>query len=188
MHPVGQFVSVFLLLFKDLLNQAASSVVFIPDQGNHLCVGLDSHPFGNEVGPNHGMQVQLFIVVSVTAVNKRGRIEVRLTTQLDNACSYSVGMGLLLVGMHEKFTGYGWRGQARSREVMTFVSQNADQFGGQGVIQQLDDVLAPGVFPFNDGSVIQAALGSFKGLGINLQWRVSVFSLCNLGHTWVSEL
>ncbi len=187
MHPVGQLVSVLLLLFKDLLNQTASGVVFISDEGNHLCVGLDSHTFRNEVGPNHGMQIQLLIVVSVTAVNKRGRIEVGLTAQLDNARSYSIGMGLLLVGMYEKFTSYGWRGQAGSGEVVPFVSQNADQFGGQGVIQQLDDVLAPGAFFFNDSSVIQAALGSFQSLGINLQSRVSVFPLCNLGHTWVSE-
>lgn len=131
MHPVGQLVSVLLLLFKDLLNQTASRVVFISDEGNHLCVGLDSHTFRNEVGPNHGMQIQLLIVVSVTAVNKRGRIEVGLTAQLDNARSYSIGMGLLLVGMYEKFTSYGWRGQAGSGEVVPFVSQNADQFGGQ---------------------------------------------------------
>ena len=43
----------FLLLFKDLLNQTAGGVIFISDQGNHLCVDLDSDTFSNEVRPNH---------------------------------------------------------------------------------------------------------------------------------------
>jgi hypothetical protein len=111
----------------------------------------------------------LLIVVSVTAVNKRGRIEVGLTAQLDNARSYSIGMGLLLVGMYEKFTSYGWRGQAGSGEVVPFVSQNADQFGGQGVIQQLDDVLAPGAFSST------TAPSSRLRLALSRAW-VSIFS------------
>ena len=60
--------------------------------------------------------------------------------ELHDAFGKTVGMGRFLVGMHQKFFGDLRRRQAFGGEVVALVAQHAHQLGGQGVVEQLDDV------------------------------------------------
>ena len=81
----------------------------------------------------------------------------------------AVGVGLLLIGVHQKFLGYGGRLQARSREMVALVTQDAHPFRGQRIVQQLDDVFTVGTEVRHHRPFVQAALGSIQALLIQGQ-------------------
>ena len=109
----------------------------------------------------------------MAALGQRLGVEVGLAAQLHDALGQLVGVGHFLVGMDQELVGDGRRGQTHGGEVMALVAHHAHQLGGQRVIEQLDDVLAPGPEMRGHGAIVQAALGSLQGLGVQRQVAVA---------------
>ena len=65
-----------------------------------------------------------------------------------------VGMLLLFVGMREKFPGDGLRVEPACHEVMSPVPQDADDLGGECVIEKPQYVLAIGALPRSDRALV----------------------------------
>ena len=63
--------------------------------------------------------------------------------KLHDALGDHVGVFRFLVRVHQELIGDGRRGQALGRVVMALVAQDADELGGERVVEQLDDVVAP---------------------------------------------
>jgi hypothetical protein len=122
---------------------------------------------------DHGLQVRLAVVVGMAALCQRLGIEVGLAAQLHDALGQLVRVAHLLVGMHEELVGNGRRGQAHGREMVALVTHHTDQLGSQRVIQQLDDVFAPGTEMGRHGAIVQAALGGLQRLGVQGQVAVA---------------
>src|SRR5690554_477887 len=68
-----------------------------------------------------------------------GRVQQRLTTQLDNAFGQPVGVGHFFVGMDQKFFCNRSRGQAAGGKIMPLVAQHTYPLGCQGVVEQFAD-------------------------------------------------
>jgi len=66
--------------------------------------------------------------------------------------------------MNQELVGDGRRGDALGGEVVALVAQGADDLGGQRVVEQADDVLAPRSVARRDGAFLEAALGSVIAL------------------------
>ena len=71
LEPVLEFVGVFLFVAQDVFEQAPRRRVALADQPDDLAVGLDRHAFGDQVGFDHGFQVERFVVGGVAALGQR---------------------------------------------------------------------------------------------------------------------
>ncbi|MNV57824.1 hypothetical protein D3C71_1501720 [compost metagenome] len=77
--------------------------------------------------------------------------------------------------MYQEFAGDGRRGQADRGEVVAPVAQHADPLGGQRIVEQADDFLAPGAEMRGHGASVQIALG---GLDAGLVQRQACARRC----------
>ncbi len=168
-----------------MLDDAARRRVLVADQPGHLRVGLDRDTLGDEVGADHGLQVGRLVVVGVAALQQRRRIEVGLAAQLHDALGDHVGVFRLLVGVHQELVGDRRRGQALGGEMMALVAHDADEFGGQRVVEELDDVLPPlaGVSG-RDRAFFKVVLRGVEGTLVEVQRDVLGAGL--FGHEWPS--
>jgi hypothetical protein len=99
----------------------------------------------------------------VAALQQVPRCEVGFSAELHDAFGNAVGVRGLFVGVHEELLGDRGRLDAVGREVMALVAQHAHQFGGERVVQQLDDVFAPWPVAGRHGAFVQAPARGVDG-------------------------
>ncbi|MNR45720.1 hypothetical protein D3C85_1646010 [compost metagenome] len=104
----------------------------------------------------------------MAALGQRVGVEIGLAAELHDASREPVGMPGLVAGMHQECTGDGRRGQSDRGEVVALVAQHADPLGGQRIVEQADDFLAPGAEMRRHGAGVQVA---FRGLDAGLVQR-----------------
>jgi hypothetical protein len=75
----------------------------------------------------------------VAAPRQRLRVEVGLTSQLRDARGDQVGVVCFLVGVFEKLVGGRLCVDASGGKIVTLVTQDAHQFGGQGLVQHVEN-------------------------------------------------
>ena len=151
-----------LLFAQDVFEQAPRGGVLVADQRDELAVGLDGHALGDQVGLDHGFQIGRFVIPGVAATGQRIGREIGLAAELHDAHGKAIRVGRFLARMHRELFGDLGRGQTVGREMVALVAQYANQLGGQRVVEQIDDVLAPGAVMGCDGAAVEVALGGVE--------------------------
>ena len=114
---------------------------------------------GNQVFTNHVYQ-RIPLDIFRVAPRLQALIKVRGAVQLRNAFGDCVGVFLLSFRVFEKFFRDRLRMDSGSHVVMTFVAQNANQFGSQSLIQDLHCRFAICLVTFSDFAAFDVLTGT----------------------------
>ena len=71
----------------------------------------------------------------MTARQQTFGIKIRLAAQLNDAVRYLIRVPLLIIGMLQKLCGHALGVNSRSHKIVALVTQDADNFGGQRLVQ-----------------------------------------------------
>ena len=124
---------------KNPLEHATRCRIVIGEIDYPFTVAVDGHPFGDKVFLDHFYQCPSRNVLGVTPTEQSLRRKIRLSPYLHYPLGKLIRMGLFLVRMLQKLLCHAMSTQTRSHEMVSSVSQNTDEFCGQGIIQQLDN-------------------------------------------------
>ncbi len=108
------------------------------------------------------------------------RVELGFAAQLHDALGQFVGMFQFLVGVLQELIGGDAGFQAAGHEVVALVAQHADQFGGQRLIEQTQDLFAVGAVAFGHRAVFHILACPFAKGAYVRQMHVSHFNLLRL--------
>ena len=133
-----------------------------PIRGDHLTIGLDRDPLGDEIGADHRLEVGRVVVVGMAAIHQRRRCEIGFAAELHDPFRDLVGMGRFLVSVDQELVRDRRRGHTLGGEVVALVAKRADDLGGERAVEQRDDVLAPRSVARRDGALLEAAFGGVE--------------------------
>jgi hypothetical protein len=172
-EQVRHVVGVFFLLRQHMLEDALGGGIAVADVPDHFAIAVDGDAFGDQVLLDHVAQVMARFVFGMRARGKRFGVEVGFAPELHDALGDAVGVFLFLVRVLEELGLDRVREHARRHEEMPVVTQHADPLGGQGFVEQADDLLAVGGIAFGHGTVVDAPARSLaQGLDVrHAGWR-----------------
>jgi hypothetical protein len=131
LHILG----VLLFLGQDFFHQPPAGRIAFAQVTDDLRVRLDRDPLGYQVFPDHVYQGFPLLVLRMAACQQSLGAEVRLPVELNDARRNHVGVLLLLVRVLQKLLGDSLRMDPARHVVVVAVSQHADDFRRQRLIQ-----------------------------------------------------
>ena len=105
----------------------------------------------------------------MAALEQRVGLEVGVAAQLHDALGKLVGVCQLLVGVHQELFGNLRRVAPLRGEVVAPVAQHAGELGGQCVVEQAHDLVAPRAVGGRHRAFFAVALGGFDGALVELK-------------------
>ena len=141
--------------------------VLVAEPADDLAVALDGDALGHEVLLDHVDERGALDVLGVAAVGDAVGVEVRRALQLRDAQRDLVGVAELLVGVLEELVGHRTGVEAVGHEVVPLVAQHAHDLGGEGLVEDVDDLLAVGAVGRRDRALLHLRPGPLaEGLDV----------------------
>ena len=136
-----------------------------------MAVTFHCNTLRNKVGTNHGIEVSRVVIVRVASVQQPFGIEVRLAAELHDAFGQPVGVAQLFIGVHHELFGDFGRLHTIGGEVVAAITEHTHQFGGQSVVKQAHDVVAPRAIGGGHGTVFEVVAGGCQAALVELHRR-----------------
>src|SRR5947207_2176781 len=108
---------------------------------NGFGVKLNCHSFCDQIVAQIFQQCFAATIFGMTAFRQAAWIEIRISTQLDDALCQHIGVLLFLLGMLQKFLLYCFCRQTIGNKVVMSITKDAYQFGSECLNEQCDDLL-----------------------------------------------
>lgn len=100
-----QVVCMLFLNGENLLDERTSRWIGVAQPSSNFCVDLDSNSLGDQVLAKEFHKRFPVLEVGMGTLGEGGRIEVRLSLQLDDACGDPIGVLLFFFGVFEELPG-----------------------------------------------------------------------------------
>ena len=148
-------VCMFFLDGEYLLDERTGRRVGVAQPANDLGIDLDGDSLGHEIFAEQLDQRRPVLELRMGTLGEGGRIEVRLALQLHNTSGNPIGVFLLLFRVLQELLSNRFRRESGREEVVGAIAEYANDLGGEGVVEHLDDAFSLGAVGVGERSLLE---------------------------------